>query len=81
MKILITTNTIPDKAGTYIVLKNIIPYLMENNEVTILTNQCDVDIECDKLVQLSTSNIFSQYFLFISILHGKNLTTLASGLL
>jgi glycosyltransferase involved in cell wall biosynthesis len=62
MKILITTNTIPDKSGTYIVLKNIIPYLMENHEVTILTNQCDVDIKCNKLVQLSTSNIFSQYF-------------------
>ena len=62
MKILITTNTIPDKTGTYIVLKNIIPHLMKNNEVTILTNQCDVDIKCDKLVQLSTSNIFSQYF-------------------
>ena len=62
MKILITTNTIPDKAGTYIVLKNIIPYLMENNEVTILTNQCDVDIKCDNLVQLSISKIFPQYF-------------------
>ena len=62
MKILITTNTIPDKAGTYIVLKNIIPYLMKNNEVTILTNQCDVDIKCNKLVQLPTSNIFSQYY-------------------
>ena len=62
MKILITTNTIPDKAGTYIVLKNIIPYLMKNNEVTILTNQCDVDIKCDNLVQLSISKIFPQYF-------------------
>jgi glycosyltransferase involved in cell wall biosynthesis len=62
MKILITTNTIPDKTGTYVVLKNVIPYLMKNNEVTILTNQCDVDIKCDKLVQLSTSNIFSQYY-------------------
>jgi len=62
MKILITTNTIPDKSGTYIVLKNIIPYLMENHEVTILTNQCDVDIKCDNLVQLSISKIFPQYF-------------------
>ena len=68
MKILITTNTIPDKTGTYIVLKNIIPYLMENNEVTILTNQCDVDIKCNQLVQLSTSNIFSQYFFVIPII-------------
>ncbi len=62
MKILITTNTIPDKSGTYTVLKNIIPYLMKNNEVTILTNQCNVDIEYDKLVQLPTSRLFPQYY-------------------
>jgi len=62
MKILITTNTIQDKTGTYVVLKNIIPYLMKNNEVTILTNQCDVDLKYNKLVQLPTSNIFSQYY-------------------
>ena len=35
MKILITTNTIQDTTGTYIVLKNVIPHLMKNNEVTI----------------------------------------------
>ncbi len=67
MKILITTNTIQDKTGTYVVLKNIIPYLMEKNEVTILTNQCDVDIKCDKLVQLSTSKIFPQYYFTLGL--------------
>lgn len=62
MKILITTNTIENKTGTYIVLKNIIPYLMKNHQVTILTNQCDVDIKYNKLIQLKTSKIFPQYY-------------------
>ena len=62
MKILITSISIQDRTGTYMVLKNIIPYLMKNNEVTVLTNQGDVDIECDKLVQLPTSRIFPQYY-------------------
>ena len=62
MKILITTNTIENKTGTYIVLKNVIPYLMKNHQITILTNQCDVDIDYDDLVQLKTSKIFPQYF-------------------
>jgi glycosyltransferase involved in cell wall biosynthesis len=35
---------------------------MKNNEVTILTNQGDVDIDCDRLVQLTTSRIFPQYY-------------------
>lgn len=62
MKILIVSTGIQDRTGTYVVLKNIIPFLMKNNEVTILTNQGDVDIECDKLVQLTTNRIFPQYY-------------------
>mgnify|MGYP004001490769 CR=1 FL=1 len=38
MKILIVSTGIQNRAGTYIVLKNIIPFLMKNNEITILTN-------------------------------------------
>lgn len=62
MKILITTNTIESKTGNYVVLKNIIPYLMKNHHITILTNKCDVDIDYNDLVQLKTSKIFPQYF-------------------
>ncbi len=62
MKILITTSGIQHRAGTYDVLKNIIPYLMENNEVTILTNEGDIDIKCDRLIQLPTNRFFPQYY-------------------
>jgi len=62
MKILIVTTGIQNKTGTYVVLKNIIPFLRKNNDVTILTNSGDVDIECDALIQLSTNPIFPQYF-------------------
>lgn len=62
MKILIVSTGNQTKTGTYVVLKNIIPFLRKNNEVTILTNQGDVDIECDKLIQLSTNKIFPQYY-------------------
>jgi len=62
MKILIVSTGIQNRAGTYIVLKNIIPFLMKNNEITILTNQGNVDIEYDKLIQISSSRIFPQYY-------------------
>ena len=64
MKILITTNTIPDKTGAYIVLKNIIPYLMENNEVTILTNSsffgwsvCMLSVLCLSFIDMPQESI------------------------
>ena len=58
-----TSNGIQQKSGTYTVLKNICPKLLENHEVTILTNQGDVDIECTKLIQLDTQPLpFPQYF-------------------
>lgn len=57
------TNGIQQKSGTYTVLKNICPRLLENHEVTILTNQGDVDIECTKLIQLDAQFFpFPQYF-------------------
>ena len=62
MKILIVSTGIQNRAGTYIVLKNIIPFLMKNNEITILTNQGNVDIECNKLIQIPSSRIFPQYY-------------------
>jgi len=62
MKILLTSTSIQARSGTYKVLKNIVPFLREKNEVTILTTQGDVDIECDRLVQLSTTKIFPQYY-------------------
>ena len=61
MKILIVSTGIQNKTGTYIVLKNIIPFLRKNNHVTILTNSGPVDIEHDKLIQLSTNRFFPQY--------------------
>lgn len=62
MKILLTSTSIQDRSGTYKVLKNIVPFLRKNNNVTILTTHGDVDIECDRLVQLSTNKIFPQYY-------------------
>lgn len=62
MKILIVSTGIQSKTGTYIVLKNIIPFLRKNHHVTILTNTGDVDIEYDKLIQLPTSRILPQYY-------------------
>jgi hypothetical protein len=50
MKILIVSTGIQNRSGTYVVLKNIIPFLMKNNEITILTNQGNVDIKYDKLI-------------------------------
>lgn len=63
MKLLFVTNGLHQKTGTYTVLKNICPRLLENHEVTILTNQGDVDIECTKLIQLDAQFFpFPQYF-------------------
>ncbi len=63
LKILFVTNGIQQKSGTYTVLKNICPKLLKNHELTILTNQGDVDIECTKLIQLNTHFLpFPQYF-------------------
>jgi glycosyltransferase involved in cell wall biosynthesis len=63
LKILLVTNGIQQKSGTYTVLKNICPKLLENHEVTILTNQGDVDIACTKLIQLDAKLLpFPQYF-------------------
>ena len=63
MKILLVTNGIHQKSGTYIVLKNICPRLLKNHEVTILTNQGDVDIPCTKLIQIDSNQLpFPQYF-------------------
>ena len=57
------TNGIQQKSGTYTVLKNICPKLLKNHEITILTNQGDVDIECTKLIQLTANFLpFPQYF-------------------
>ena len=63
MKLLLVTNGLQQKFGTYTVLKNICPKLLANHDVTILTNQGDVDIECSKLIQLDTNPLpFPQYF-------------------
>ena len=63
LKILLVTNGLHQKSGTYTVLKNICPKLMQNHEVTILTNQGDIDIECTKLIQLNAESLpFPQYF-------------------
>lgn len=62
MKILIVSTSIQNGTGTYIVLKNIIPLLMKNHKVTILTNKGDVDIKCDRLIQLPTNRFFPQYY-------------------
>lgn len=57
------TNGIQQKSGTYTVLKNICPKLLKNHEVTILTNQGDIDIECTKLIQIDAHFFpFPQYF-------------------
>ena len=63
MKLLFVTNGLHQKTGTYTVLKNICPKLLKNNEVTILTNQGDIDVECTKLIQLNAQTFpFPQYF-------------------
>ena len=63
LKILLVTNGLHQKSGTYTVLKNICPKLMQNHEVTILTNQGDFDVECTKLIQLNAESLpFPQYF-------------------
>ena len=63
MKLLFVTNGLHQKTGTYTVLKNICPKLLENHEVTILTNQGDIDVKCTKLIQLNTNFLpFPQYF-------------------
>ncbi len=63
MKLLFVTNGLHQKTGTYTVLKNICPKLLQNHEVTILTNKGDIDVECTKLIQLNTSFLpFPQYF-------------------
>ena len=63
MKLLFVTNGLHQKTGTYTVLKNICPKLLQNHEVTILTNQGDIDVECTKLIQLKTNFLpFPQYF-------------------
>jgi len=55
LKILITSTGIQQKAGTYTVLKNISPILTKNHDVTILTNEGNVDIECTTLIKLKLS--------------------------
>jgi glycosyltransferase involved in cell wall biosynthesis len=63
LKLLFVTNGLHQKTGTYTVLKNICPKLLQNHEVTILTNKGDIDVECTKLIQLNTSFLpFPQYF-------------------
>ena len=63
MKLLFVTNGLHQKTGTYTVLKNICPKLLENHEITILTNQGEIDVECTKLIQLNTMSLpFPQYF-------------------
>ncbi len=63
MKLLFVTNGLHQKTGTYTVLKNICPKLLKNHEVTILTNQGDIDVECTKLIQLHAQSFpFPQYF-------------------
>ena len=63
MKLLFVTNGLHQKTGTYTVLKNICPKLLQNHEVTILTNQGDIDVECTKLIQLNAKSFpFPQYF-------------------
>jgi len=63
MKLLFVTNGLHQKTGTYTVLKNICPKLLQNHEVTILTNQGDIDVECTKLIQLNAQLLpFPQYF-------------------
>lgn len=63
MKILFVTNGLHQKTGTYTVLKNICPKLLKNHEVTIITNQGDIDVKCTKLIQLQTNFLpFPQYF-------------------
>ena len=63
LKLLFVTNGIHQKSGTYTVLKNICPKLMQNHEVTILTNQGEIDVECTKLIQLNAKSLpFPQYF-------------------
>lgn len=63
MKILFTSTGIHQKAGTYTVLKNITPILSRNHEITILTNQGNVNIECAKLIKLKSSFLpFPHYF-------------------
>jgi glycosyltransferase involved in cell wall biosynthesis len=63
LKLLFVTNGIHQKTGTYMVLKNICPKLLKNHEITIITNQKDVDIECTKLIQLKTQFLpFPQYY-------------------
>jgi len=63
LKLLFVTNGLHQKTGTYTVLKNICPKLLENHEVTILTNQGDIDVKCTKLIQLNTNFLpFPQYF-------------------
>jgi len=63
LKILITSTGIHQKAGTYTVLKNILPRLLKNHDVTILTNESDVNIECTKLIKLKLSPFpIPQYF-------------------
>jgi glycosyltransferase involved in cell wall biosynthesis len=63
LKILFTSTGIHQKAGTYTVLKNISPILSKNHDVTILTNESNVDIECTNLIKLKTSFFpFPSYF-------------------
>jgi glycosyltransferase involved in cell wall biosynthesis len=63
LKLLFVTNGLHQKTGTYTVLKNICPKLLQNHEVTILTNKGNIDVECTKLIQLNTSFLpFPQYF-------------------
>jgi glycosyltransferase involved in cell wall biosynthesis len=63
LKLLLVTNGIQQKSGTYTVLKNICPRLLKNHEITILTNNGDVDIPCTKLIQLDSKIIpFPEYF-------------------
>ena len=63
MKILFTSTGIHQKAGTYTVLKNISPILSKNHDVTILTNEGNVDIECTNLIKLESSFLpFPSYF-------------------
>jgi glycosyltransferase involved in cell wall biosynthesis len=63
MKILLASTGIQQHAGTYTVIKNLAPLLAKNHDVTLLTNEGNVDIKDVKLVQLKSSNFpFPQYF-------------------
>jgi len=63
LKILFTSTGIHQKAGTYTVLKNISPILSKDHDVTILTNESNVDIECTNLIKLESSSLpFPSYF-------------------